>query len=535
MPTHVRSKASATKGKSGRIAAVGVTLAGLAIAVPASLISSATASTTTESLFSGSPTAVTASSDSKSVELGVTFVPKVSGQILGVQFLKDSHDTGTHTGSLWTSNGTLVARATFTGESARGWQRVLFSGAVPVNAGTTYTASFHAPNGHYDSTSHYFDKAHVSGDLTAPIGAGLKAYGTSSAFPTYNGRNGSNYWVDVIFAPAAASAAPTPTVTPLPAPTETPTATASPTPSVTPTLPAPTPTVTPTLPAPTPTVTPTLPAPTPTPTSGGLNFNYVVPLTGLKANLGTKPNVWPNATNTGVPAGTVLKASGGLIIKAAGTVLSGLDIKGCVDIQANNVVIKNSRITCGRSTLALRVFPGFGNFLLQDSEINGLGAAAGCAGYGDFVLLRDNLHDCIDGVDGGGNLVVEYSYIHNLTRLTGTHNDAYQTVGGVHNLLVGNTLQAYRADTKDFMNSAIQTGHLSNNFSDTLVEYNYMDGGNFTVNAGAQSTSGHTIAGYVFVGNCFGHDFRYGPVSELGAGITFDSSNVWAGTTVAVH
>jgi hypothetical protein len=39
----------------------------------------------------------------------------------------------------------------------------------------------------------------------------------------------------------------------------------------------------------------------------------------------------------------------------------------------------------------------------------------------------------------------------------------------------------------------------------------------------------------VFVGNQFGHDSRYGPVAELGNGISFDSSNVWAGTTTAVH
>jgi hypothetical protein len=247
------------------------------------------------------------------------------------------------------------------------------------------------------------------------------------------------------------------------------------------------------------------------------------------------PNVWPNATNTGVPAGTTLTASGSLVVTTAGTVLSGLNIAGCVDIQANNVVIKNSLITCSRSTVAVRVYPGFSGFLLQDSEINGGGQAPGCIGFGDFTLLRDNLHNCVDGADGGGNAVVEYSYIHDLSRLTGTHDDTFQTVGGAHNLLVGNTLQAYRASTNDPMNSSIQTGHLSSNFTDTLVEYNYMDGGNYTVNAGAQSTNGYTIAGYVFVGNQFGPDSRYGPVSELGTGISFDSSNVWVGTTTPVH
>jgi len=55
------------------------------------------------------------------------------------------------------------------------------------------------------------------------------------------------------------------------------------------------------------------------------------------------------------------------------------------------------------------------------------------------------------------------------------------------------------------------------------------------VNAGANSTNGYPITGYVIVGNRFGHDYRYGPVAELGAGITFDSSNVWVDTGLAVH
>ena len=40
-------------------------------------------------------------------------------------------------------SGTLLASATFTNESASGWQQVNFSNPVPITAGTTYVASYH--------------------------------------------------------------------------------------------------------------------------------------------------------------------------------------------------------------------------------------------------------------------------------------------------------------------------------------------------------------------------------------------------------
>jgi hypothetical protein len=125
--------------------------------------------------------------------------------------------------------------------------------------------------------------------------------------------------------------------------------------------------------------------------------------------------------------------------------------------------------------------------------------------------------------------------VHDLTRTASSHNDAIQTLGGGDCVVRGNTLQAYRAATNDPMNSAIQTGHLVEALTNVIVDHNYMDGGNYTVNAGATSTDGWPISGYVFTHNVFGPDSRYGAIVELGAGISFDASNVWASSGLPVH
>jgi hypothetical protein len=60
------------------------------------------------------------SGDPNSYELGTKFRSSVAGHVCGVRFYKATTNTGTHYARLWTATGTLVATATFTGETASG-------------------------------------------------------------------------------------------------------------------------------------------------------------------------------------------------------------------------------------------------------------------------------------------------------------------------------------------------------------------------------------------------------------------------------
>lgn len=156
------------------------------------------------SLFGASATpAVTNSNDPNSVELGVRFTPAINGKVTGVRFYKGSLNTGTHTGSLWSSDGHQLATGTFGTETASGWQTLTFANPVTVTAGTTYVASYHAPVGNYYYTTGYFSYQHLVYPLAAPASTsnqsnGTYGYGSSSVFPG-NAGNGTNYWVDAVF------------------------------------------------------------------------------------------------------------------------------------------------------------------------------------------------------------------------------------------------------------------------------------------------------------------------------------------------
>jgi hypothetical protein len=148
----------------------------------------------------GTPTGAVDAADTSAVNLGVQFQASASGFITGVRFYKQATNTGTHLGSLWTSTGTLLASGTFAGESASGWQELVFSSPVAITAGTTYVASYHTNTGHYAATTSGLASPVTTGPLTALAGGGVYAYSTANAFPS-NSFNASNYWVDVVYTP----------------------------------------------------------------------------------------------------------------------------------------------------------------------------------------------------------------------------------------------------------------------------------------------------------------------------------------------
>jgi hypothetical protein len=147
------------------------------------------------------------SGDASPYELGVKFRADSDGYILGVRFYKGAGNSGAHIGNLWSDAGALLSTATFTSESATGWQQVTFSNPVPVSANTTYVASYFDPAGHYSVDSGAFASAGVDSPPLHALANGVDGSNgvfttsSTSVFPS-NSFGSSNYWVDVIYATA---------------------------------------------------------------------------------------------------------------------------------------------------------------------------------------------------------------------------------------------------------------------------------------------------------------------------------------------
>jgi Domain of unknown function (DUF4082)/Bacterial Ig-like domain len=156
--------------------------------------------------------------DPNAVELGVKFRSDVNGFVTGVRFYKGAGNTGTHIGNLWSASGALLAQATFTSETATGWQQVNFATPVAITANTVYVVSYFAPNGNYAADTLFFANGGIDNppihllSNAAAGGNGVYAYSASSTFPasTYQA---ANYWVDVVFTTSGPADTTPPTVT----------------------------------------------------------------------------------------------------------------------------------------------------------------------------------------------------------------------------------------------------------------------------------------------------------------------------------
>ena len=152
------------------------------------------------------------SNDGQSIEVGVKFRSAQAGFITQIRFYKTNGNTGTHIGELYDVTGTKLASATFTGESASGWQTVNFSTPVAITANTTYVASYFSSEGNYTGTANYFTGPIVNDPLTGLANGtdgpnGVYVYTPAPAFPINSPGNAPNYWVDVSFSTTAGAVA----------------------------------------------------------------------------------------------------------------------------------------------------------------------------------------------------------------------------------------------------------------------------------------------------------------------------------------
>ncbi|WP_418605339.1 hypothetical protein [Georgenia sp. SUBG003] len=239
---------------------------------------------------------------------------------------------------------------------------------------------------------------------------------------------------------------------------------------------------------------------------------------------------FPDETNTGVPAGTQLRPSDKLEITEDGTVIDGLEISGNVVVEADDVVIRNSRIILTTGKIAVRV--NGDNFLMEDSEIDGQGRANPAIAYNGYTLRRVQIYNVAEGPRiTGDDVTIEDSYIHGMVQDGDNHTDVVQVMSGSNIVIRGNNLQAYNPESGIYGNAAFMFGEDSGPVSDCLVEGNLMNGGNYTVNGGGSGTDG---AACEFRDNAFQDDTRHGTSANLGPNVVWDESNVRLGTSTPV-
>ncbi|MCW2283322.1 hypothetical protein M2323_001264 [Rhodoblastus acidophilus] len=226
---------------------------------------------------------------------------------------------------------------------------------------------------------------------------------------------------------------------------------------------------------------------------------------------------WPDAHNTGVPPGVILKPSGDLTITEAGAMISGLDIRGAVTVKANNVTLVNCRITAATFSV-VKILEGVTGTTVKSSEIDGVGddneGSNGIDGQGTF--LANNIHDVENGLNITGPSVIRDNYIHDLRASGSPHYDGIQIDGGHDVVISHNTVVNDHDQT-----SAVMIDNYFKPISNISVEGNRLLGGGYAIYSDGQFNGG-PISGVSIIGNRLGK-------GKWGYAVVRGNSPVWRG------
>jgi len=247
---------------------------------------------------------------------------------------------------------------------------------------------------------------------------------------------------------------------------------------------------------------------------------------------------YPDETNTGWQhTGAVLTVvtQDPYIISTPGAVIAGLDIRGCIEVTATNVTIKNSKITCSNQPMVKNFQPdGNGGLndvgaglVMQDVEFDGMGDAdsAGVA-FDSYTIIRGNFHNIGTAIRLGNNVTVQDSYVHDIAATSTSHNGGFPSDGGTgiivrHNTVLMNVQNGFPIALYNAESPGVVV-------KDVVVENNLLAGGNYIMYCGAPSKTSPnlTVTGNRFSRSIYSNGGYYGDAANC-EGAAQWSNNYW--------
>ncbi len=234
---------------------------------------------------------------------------------------------------------------------------------------------------------------------------------------------------------------------------------------------------------------------------------------------------YPDASNTGVPAGhTLTTVNGDVMLSTPGQVYQDREVNGCVNVTATGVTIQFVKVHCSSVEAISHFDLGVRDstpLKVLDSEVDCLGTV-GVTGIGDTNVdaERDDISQCENGFDLDQWDTVRDNYVHNLLGEAG-HTDGAQLAHYLngcstsacevsHSRLV--TIQHNTITGKNDAGANGTSAIISNPAGDEslVVDGNLLDGGAFTLYCDHQGTADSNS---FYTNNRFGRSAAYGPAT----------------------
>jgi hypothetical protein len=249
---------------------------------------------------------------------------------------------------------------------------------------------------------------------------------------------------------------------------------------------------------------------------------------------------YPHAGNTGPRKTPTVRKSGNISIRDNGAVLKGWNLKGSLDIYANNVTVTDCSITSS-NWWAVNLRPGFTGLKVTHCRITdtpGKGPDNGGSNYAVSNMSEGSIEVGYNNISGFGNVLsmghgtIHDNYVHSISTFVTDdgewqHTDSVISNGSDNGGLVirHNTLLN---DSPIDKGSTAAVGLFADNgpVRNTTVEDNWLAGGAYVLYGGAAGSSNIRITGNVFSTEFHPKGGIYGFATAWNAG---GPGNVWSG------
>jgi hypothetical protein len=252
---------------------------------------------------------------------------------------------------------------------------------------------------------------------------------------------------------------------------------------------------------------------------------------------------YPDATNTGVPAGTKLTAqTGATSVTKAGTTIKDLAVTGEILVEANDTTVEDDEVTAGAGSgnRGIYIAPGVTGTVIDHVTCHGAGKGTQYCIFNkdsSTKIEASYLYNCGECLNGPGTIA--NSFFDVTAVISGEHYEDIYYGGGEGPLIVNH-------DT--MLNPQGQTATIfaSTDFGNqtTLtITNNLLAGGGYTLYGGTSCTTGGcgSVVGPVTVtGNRFSRKYYpesgyYGVASYFDNAVTNWSGNIWDETLKPVE
>jgi hypothetical protein len=239
----------------------------------------------------------------------------------------------------------------------------------------------------------------------------------------------------------------------------------------------------------------------------------------------------PGPANTGPSDPSILVPHNGTYTITQSGVYENLHVTGAIKIQADNVTLRNFKIDGNGALYGLYVNFGKTGIVIEDGEITDAKSAAVIGG--GFTARRLNIHDIGgDAFKTTGDVTVEHSWFHHLGTTPGQHADGNQTRQGSHFVFRYNNCDMPITVPDPYKsNACFQIETAEGAIDDVLIEHNWLNGGNYTIQIRDSGNGAPTNVR--ILNNRFGRDYRYGLIKVNGGPHTI-SGNVWDDTGLPI-